>query len=683
MRTHARHPALLSSRGLDRLGRLVTAQSLIAARFEPILDQRKDGAILDLTFRSESETAVVPLVYVDVVQLLEREKEPFVWPAALAAVVDDGEARAIARKIEPWLSARSRARLQNDELIRIFGNEADGALFRRARELGFLGAATLATAIREIGPFSYAARFARGKRVLVATERGCVATSILANAGDVVVLRDCHVDPEFSERWYGLTLTPENDALGDFDVIVTDVAGAALVERRSPGAVRVVLDVENDSAYTAALIKPVPTDLLVAFDSEDGPAVRVFSITAPERAALRPVAPLPRAQAVGGSAGRILLVLRNDWKTCPDCDVEEGLELAARLRDEGIEVDIGIESGQLVPGRYDLVHIFGLTTPDLAVRILSAAREQGVRSAVTTSMDDIPAQRWWGTCVHPLLFRIGSDDVRFASLQFKFEQRKLEMDMTTSERGPKLHTPNRRYPPYEAYESDVATVLAIADVVFVNGEAEEAIVRRQFGRTGATVECGTLVPEFSEPESVDELVGADDFVLVHAPLASRCNQLIVARAAMAANLPLVIVGPVAEVDYLDLLRAYTDDRVVILADPGPNRIASLYRRARVVADAAWISLGLSRLARAALADAALVVADHHYAATVWRGDGIWKCDAASERSIALALRDAWYNAERTVPIVKDRVLATCDQDRVFKTIVRSYAALFAQAAATP
>lgn len=680
MRTHGRYQPLYLWRDLARLQSLMQAKNLIAARLEPVVQQRLDGATLDLIFMVGRSVAVVPLIDVDVVQFLEQEKDPLIWPGMVPQAVSDDVTAAIAGRILPWLRAQMRARLQNDELIRIYGDAEQGAFFEVARRNGYMGATTTAKTVATIAPYSYAARFARGKRVLIAAGDGATGgAAILRFAAHVCVVRECLADPESAHAWYAHDSTPLARVDGKFDLVIGDRAGLELVSAQARGATRVALDeVPTEGTWLEVpVIKPVPTDLLIAYDRDDGPAVRTFAINVGARATERSTEPPACSPPLGGSAGRILLVLRSDWKSCPDADTEEGLELARRLRSEGIEVDVGIEPGQLVADRYDLLHLFGLSTPDLAGRFLDLAKRRNVATAITAGLDDIPAQLWWGTLVGPITYKVGEDEVTGAALRFKFEQRKLEADM---------HTPNSRYFPYEHYERDLRVALEAADTVFVSGASEEALIAVQHGRSGPIVQCAPFVAALAPCEPVDELVGTEDFILAHAPIAGRCNQLYLARAAMAADLPLVICGTVTEVDYLDLLREFTDERVIILSGLRPGQIASLYRRARVFADVGWISLGPSRVAQAAMAGSALVVASHHYAASLWRGDGLWTADPASERSIILALREAWHQFGQPSGLVEKaerRIRSACDQDQSLRTLVGAYAAVSAKSTVAP
>ena len=89
MRSHSRYQPLYLWRDLARLQSLMRAEHLIAARLEPVVQQRLDGATLDLIFAAGSSIAVVPLIDVDVVQFLEAEKDPLIWPGMVPQAAGD------------------------------------------------------------------------------------------------------------------------------------------------------------------------------------------------------------------------------------------------------------------------------------------------------------------------------------------------------------------------------------------------------------------------------------------------------------------------------------------------------------------------------------------------------------------------------------------------------------------
>ncbi|MHB8356350.1 MAG: hypothetical protein ACYDDQ_06635, partial [Vulcanimicrobiaceae bacterium] len=87
MRYHSRHRVLDCWRDAGRLRRVVSAQTLVAARFEPLYQAIRLESALDLVFARDGELAVVPFVIVDGAMLQEIESSPLVWPLSVHAAL--------------------------------------------------------------------------------------------------------------------------------------------------------------------------------------------------------------------------------------------------------------------------------------------------------------------------------------------------------------------------------------------------------------------------------------------------------------------------------------------------------------------------------------------------------------------------------------------------------------------
>src|SRR5665213_4522416 len=95
MRYHDLHPMLAMWRDPALLRRVVAAETLVAARFEPTMRQGNGTGVLDLTFARAGEVAVVPFVQIDQAMFAEPENPPLIWPAAAQAALDDATVEAI------------------------------------------------------------------------------------------------------------------------------------------------------------------------------------------------------------------------------------------------------------------------------------------------------------------------------------------------------------------------------------------------------------------------------------------------------------------------------------------------------------------------------------------------------------------------------------------------------------
>ena len=141
---------------------------------------------------------------------------------------------------------------------------------------------------------------------------------------------------------------------------------------------------------------------------------------------------------------------------------------------------------------------------------------------------------------------------------------------------------------------------------------------------------------------------------------------------MAAGLPLVIAGPVAEADYLALMRERIDERIVLLSNATPGELASLYRRARVYADVAWVDPGSARAARAALCGASLVLSRPYPAVEQW--GCAWAADRVVLASVVAALTGAWeaFGSPETA-LTARKVAAACEPAMVLSGVAAAYA----------
>jgi hypothetical protein len=177
--------------------------------------------------------------------------------------------------------------------------------------------------------------------------------------------------------------------------------------------------------------------------------------------------------------------------------------------------------------------------------------------------------------------------------------------------------------------------------------------------------------ESAEPADVGVLVGPDPYVFVHAPIGPAANQLLVARAATAARIPLVVCGPVVDASYLERVREFGGRDLVIVPEPSPAVAAGLRSAAAVVVDAAWLGAGAARLAAAVVAGAQVVLADRRPFALP--GVTPYRFDPADVAALTRALGEAWDQARRQPPAPPREAVAVLGPDLVLRGIVRGYA----------
>lgn len=654
MRRHRLHSTFDLWRDGATLRRVVGVESMIAARMEPMLRQIGGFGVLDLTFARDGEIAVVPFVHVDGTMLADPEGPPLIWPASVADALDDTVLDGIEAKIVPWLLAHFLGRRSIEEIVRTYGSEADMAIFAQAREYGFVGAAPYARAAVAAAPYFYAARFARDKRAIVCdAPPGANGIAILARSARTIVadLGDERANAA-ARTWFGLT------AFGaKRDTLLYDLAIGPANAGLPPTAWRIELD--SDAPYAIAIAEPVPADVLISFDIADSERAGGFAVRAPEVPLRRPIGGF--AAPTGGSGGQILIAIRDAAARSGDADADEAHALAARLRAEGFSVDVRPAASARDIERYDLVHAMTLTgIGDLGATI-ARAFAAGKPVVATAHLDDIAAEGVWGAGMSTGIHRVSTDAERDEHLAL-FERRNVK--------APGLDV--SRQDPFPGYSEAVVGALKLCGALVVSGPAEERFVRG-LGFDGYVAPVGPCLPEAIEPEPIGHLTGPDDFVLVHAPIESRSNLLLLARAAMDADLPMLVLGAVVETEVLAMLREIADERIALIPEASPGEIEALYRRARVFADVGWVDYGAARRARSALSGAALLVANGHYVAELWR-PGLWTADRASGSALRDGLLAAWSGfGSAEVRACAARVAVYCDPVATLTGVVGAYA----------
>lgn len=661
MRTHRKYSPLTCWRDQSQLEDLVDLRHLAAARLEPIVRGLRGGCMLDLVFCAGERVAVVPFIEIAPEMLVQREASPFVWPHEAAQAVSEDAAAGVESALLPWVESLTLARQLNAETVRFFGDAAARELFAAAREAAFLGARPYADVLKDAAPYLYAVRFAENRRICVRDPQGACGSALLSRHA-----REVRADlgearrNEVAQRWFGKALFGALDANASYDVAICPARHDA-----AEADVRIVLDgPRGEDGAIVEVATPVPTDVMLSFDPQDAPICRTFSVHVRTPQTLRPSLLAPGSQASGGSAGRILFVMRDDYARVPDADTDEAEALASLLRAEGFSVDLAPASAAL-PAAYDLVHAFTLARVNELAAPLAAAQSAGTPVVLTPFLQDVSAQGAWGTGIMRALLRVAADETDLEDNLALLEQRRLE--------GPGLSA--KRQEPVPGYDAAVRTALQRAGAVLTASAEEERLVRA-FGYTGLVMRCGPCLPA-REAASAQTCAGTGDFVFAHAPLEARSNLLLLVRAAIAARVPLIAAGPVVEPEYVLALREQADERVVILAEPDAATAEALYRRARVYADVSWAPFGTHRALRAAASGAAVVAAKGGPVPSVLGNEGIWEADPASQASIAIALGDAWMHARErrdAVDSAARRAASLGDARGALLAAVQAYAA---------
>jgi len=627
------------------------ASRLAAVRIEPVLRQRRPALVLDLYLAGDAGDTIVPLVLVDPATVIERDRDPLVFPFETPA--DDRFALGVAERVLPYLE---NLILRGERVTEHVLFLAAAPRFCAARDAGCFGAAPLRDTLARLAPYRYARRFVRGRTVRIDAPDAVGGWALLRGSCAAAVAGARREAPALA--WYGDAPV----AAGPADVCIVDAAA-------DPGDAACVLrlDLSPGAAHEVAAVDPVPLDVGFVFDPAEGPVRRRFAVERAPEALV--TAAQPRATAArGSSAGRIAIIAgRTDARRCPSADTDEADALLAGLAAEGFDA-VEVQLPHELDGA-DLVHVVGTREGRRVRAIVERARRARIPVAVHAYDEDAANGGWWGAEVGRHCFEYGSDEADLATYLGMLAKRAVSVGEVAC---------GVPYAPEIAAVEDASIALRDASVVFVASSAEADALRRRTGRRGPIDVVVPLTAQ-ADPAPVGRLVGSDRFVLVHAPIGPAGNQLLVARCAAEAAIPLVLAGPIADASYLERVREFGGAGLVVLAgEPGAGIAAALRASAGVVADAAWVGDGASRLAASALAGARLVVADRR------RFDvpGVtprW-FDPADAVALTRALGEAWDEVLRGAAPVAPATRAALAPAAVVRSMLRAYAALSAAVA---
>lgn len=650
MRTHSRFAALAPRTPLDVYHSVVVAENLVAARFEPGYSVRVDNeGILDLVFNGGDRTVIVPFVGVQGSLLWFRERSALMWPSWLPRLRTE-TLFGLEDLVEPWLRSLTIARCANDEAMRLFGENARAHdLFWRAREAGFVGAASTEAVMRSLAPYVYALRFAADKTVAITDTGGANGAALLARVA-ARVYADFGPQTSLAREWFGEDLFAPLDAAARHDVAI----GAEALE----ADVTIAVGTTAGSRVVEA-VKPIPPPVMVSFDVEDGMPETRLGVTAPAvslRESGVPVMPI-----VGGSAGRIGIVVRDDYIGADDADTDAAFALAERLKEQGFAPAV-VPANHLRPRDHDLLHAFGWRCAPSMIAALQRAGNPTIPIVVTPYVDDGADEAGWGEAIVRAALENAADDEMRSYYLTAVRDRNLEAPNVAA-RGTAKLTEN----------PEVRELLSRAGAVVVSSDDEAGRLRESFAFSGSCHRAPALFAADPGDGEIGTLVGSRDYVLVHGLVEPRCNLFQLVRAAAALGYPMVVTGRVREVHYYGEMMASLGLGACWLP---ANRLtggelSALYRRARVFADASWSSYGLYRMARAAAAGAALVAPLSGYARSVWPGLAVL-VDQASEESIAAGLKRAWEQAPALGPALAAQTAHQCAPFDSLREVLAAY-----------
>jgi hypothetical protein len=649
MRRHSRFARL--AHRIDRafFSRAANADNLVAGRLEPAFAPRFECWI-DLIFMHEDRVALLPFVQVEGPMLLLRESSPLLWPSWLP--IDPTAVEGLEALVEPWLRSLAAFDATDTEALRIFRNdEPTRALIETARADRLLGAAPIEAVLTDAAPYLYAQRFAANRRLGIRSPDGATGAAILtALAGSVRADLCDQRRNDFARTWF------DADIYGS---AVTEIDIAIEPGLRNEIATSIALNGDAQGGTRIAFVRPAFPSIACSFDPNDAAPVRHFSVRAPEPTlhASRLVA----APIVGGSRGRIGIIVRDDGLRVPEADVDQAQALAAALRAQEFEASVVVASAAQAE-QYDLLHFFGHRHAAQFAPLLAQARTRDIPVVVSPALDDFEHHGAWGSSIVGLLTVMLFDDAYIATLEAQLAQRRLEVGDGVP-RGTVAYD-----------ENALRAMLAQARAAVFASETEERRAREHLGFRGAS----RCVPSVGVAELGFEPVGAlcgfDDYLLMHAAFQPRANQAALLLAAAQAALPCVLVGSVEDGDYYQSALSRAGPLAVWLPQEAltPQQLAAVYAGARVYADLSWFGYGADRIVRAAAYGCGLVISSALQLDAVWPGIAE-VVDPANMPGHAAALRRAWDRAPALAPIVAGRTAELCDPLRSLQAILGSYA----------
>jgi hypothetical protein len=647
MKFHNRFSYLWPKYPSDHVRALLREDALVAARVEPVYSIRFE-AFLDCAFERAGQWMVLPMIRVDSVALMSAENPALAWPT-MYQTCDRSALSALEMKIVPWLRSLTIGRLVNDEAIRFFRDEpALRAVFEQARANTWLGAAPYPAVLKTSAAAVYAMRFARGRSVVLDGEGAPNGAAILSGvAGDICVACDAAVEFEQECVWFsGLTLS-RAEAGKTYDLRVGSRMSAL------KAAYEVVVAAPTLGEREVRVTEPIPTDVMLSYDVEDGP--HVASLAVKERSVPLRRSVVAEPAATGQSRGCIRIVVRDEAFRFSDADLDAARALERRLLGQGFDAAV-CDASSVEVSQADIIHVFDLRHGVAMVKLLRDAETAGVPVVVTPYADDRKAEAIPGASASLLIPRVTNDLVTFEDYTRALALRRIS-NLT---QGAWYH------------EASVA-VLARSAAAIVSSKAEGDFLTERFGYGGLTFPVAATVPTSGACADIGALVGPDEYILIHGPLEPRMNQLFAVVGAQRHGLPLVLLGPVGDVEFYRYLNEVVGPGSVLLRDDGlsEEEIAGVYARARVAADVSWSARGLHRLARGAAAGAALVAPSQGYARDLW-GDLVELVDPGNLDSVAQGLLRAWNRQPEIGSRIAVRTAERCDPFAGLVATVEAY-----------
>jgi len=329
---------------------------------------------------------------------------------------------------------------------------------------------------------------------------------------------------------------------------------------------------------------------------------------------------------------RILFAYRDDIAAGGGAAAVMG-QTAAALRELGHEVEIVYEVEPDVAG-FDVVHAWNIWFPGSALAQLRYLRGTGAPVV------------WQPFYLHWTEFAWANAAVRhvFAPERGEGERARLQdamADGTLAVGALQRHLPNEIVP---GLHDALREMLGLVDRVCACSAREMQTLTQITGATHTPwtlTRHGVDAATFSgaTPDAFVERYGVEDFVLCVGSLDGRKNQLMLVEAMRGTGLPLVLIGPSYEPDYLDLCRSRMDGEAMWIDRLPRELVASGYKAAAVHALPSFAE-GSALASMEAAAAGCPVVVGNRTSEFEYYGDLATYCDPADRTSIRQAVETA-------------------------------------------
>lgn len=322
-------------------------------------------------------------------------------------------------------------------------------------------------------------------------------------------------------------------------------------------------------------------------------------------------------------------------------DLVQMRKTAAALRYYGVQV---VESfaPDPMPGGFDLAHVFNLRTARDTLSQLTHLKAFGIPVVLSPLYLD-PSVGLWGSRAVAGLFQDDPSPDALAARLANLRNRNVTVTLPEGT----VYTAQSANRPLADYDRTQQAALGLVDFLLVNGLLElHAMVRtlRVAHLPFAVAPLGIDPAAFRnpDPERFFRKYGMRDFVLQVGRIEAPKNQLLLAVACKQAGLDLVLIGDARQSQYLEWIRKYGPERLLVIPHIPQEEVAGAYAAARVHALPSWGEVcGLVNL-EAAACGAAVVTGTQGYELE-YLADLADYCDPSSVDSIRSTVRAAWDN----------------------------------------